>query len=97
MGCGSTKLQKSPSTGLSFLEMVDMVFRTCTTEEVLHSAGIARRNEVVHRGPFLDPNILVQRARIAMEEFVGLVKVNKITGGQTRVDEVQKWSVPSPG
>jgi ribonuclease HI len=82
--------------------MVDMVFRTCTTEEVLHSAGIARRlwlrrNEVVHRGPFLDPNILVQRARIAMEEFVGLVKVNKITGGQTRVDEVQKWSVPSPG
>lgn len=62
---GSTKLQKSPSIGMSFLEIVDVIFKNCTTGEILHFAGIARllwlrRNEVVRGGPFLNPNVLVQ-------------------------------------
>jgi hypothetical protein len=71
---GPNELQKSTGEGSEFLQVAEDVFAKCSEETVAQFAGIARRiwlrrNEVVHEGVFLHPNILVQRSMQAFEDF----------------------------
>ena len=69
------KFQKSSSCGSTFRPMVIELFQTCDDAELSLFAGIARwvwfrRNKVIHGGLFTHPNVLVQKAREALEDFL---------------------------
>jgi hypothetical protein len=99
---GSIKFQKISNKGNDFLAIVEEMFSKCQPEELRHFAGIVRRmwlrrNEVVHGGPFLHPNLPVQNAVHAAEEFAELSQIGKQKLGDRRKADGQKWCAPSPG
>jgi hypothetical protein len=75
------KFQKSSSWGLTFRQVVIEVIRDCDDEAISLFAVIARRiwfrrNEVIHGGLFFHPNVLVQRAKEAVEDFDAANKIS---------------------
>ena len=73
-GGSRRKVQKSAFDGPSFGGVVEEIFKRCDEEEIHLFAGTARRvwlwrNDVVHRGPFLNPMVLVQQANDALSDF----------------------------
>jgi hypothetical protein len=97
----NVKFQKCSSSSMRFIEVVEEIFRKCQTEEVHQFAGIVRRlwlkqNEIVHGGPFQHPNLLLQHAVSAAEEFAAIhVTTNQLKNRWT--EACQKWRAPTPG
>lgn len=71
---GIVKFQKSHFTGPGFLQVVEGVFSKCGQEEMALFAGLARRiwlrrNNVLHGGSFSHPNVIMQLATRALDDF----------------------------
>ncbi|XP_059441991.1 uncharacterized protein LOC132174335 [Corylus avellana] len=71
---GCIKFPKSCLEGPSFLQVVEGMLKSCDQMEFAQFANIARRiwlwrNEMIHGGDFLHPNILIQQATRAVNLF----------------------------
>ncbi|XP_059436152.1 uncharacterized protein LOC132169081 [Corylus avellana] len=71
---GCIKFQKSHFEGPSFLQVVEGMLKSWDQMEFAQFANIARRiwlrrNELIHGGVFLNPNLLIQQAIRAVTLF----------------------------
>jgi hypothetical protein len=58
---------------------------------------LLRRNETVHGGPFQHPNLLLQRAVSAAEEFAAFHHVITTQPRDIGMEACQKWRAPALG
>lgn len=94
--CGR-KLQKSSFGGPSFCHVAEEIFKRCEVAEINIFVGLVRKiwfrgNTVVHGGPFLHPNLMVQQAEEAAAAFASVQTTGSITEPRPSQD---KW-VPPP-
>ncbi|XP_059436088.1 uncharacterized protein LOC132169016 [Corylus avellana] len=97
-GCGR-KLQKSSFGGPSFCHVAEEIFKRCEVAEINIFVGLARkiwfrRNTVIHGGPFLHPNLMVQQAEEAAAVFASVQTTGSITEPRPSQD---KWVAPPLG
>lgn len=96
------KFQKSNFTGPRFLQVVECMFRKCDNEEMTLFAGLARciwlrRNDVLHRGIFSHPQVILSQATQALDDFKK-AQVDRDDDMQNREYQwLSYWMAPSSG
>jgi ribonuclease HI len=101
-GAGSVKFQKAVFDGPDFMKVVEGMFERCDENEFQIFVGIARRlwlrrNEVVHGGRFVHPNVVVQQTITAVRNYQEIVAKGQQHGVINSLDSSGKWQAPPPG
>jgi hypothetical protein len=96
---GLRKLQKSSLGGPTFWHVMEEMCKTCTEEELRFFTRLARnlwfrRNDFLHGGPFMHPDILVQQVLMAMFDFS---EANAMSRSVPQPKQGDKWKAPIQG
>ena len=95
-------LQKSHYYGPEFLQVVEGIFRKCGQEDCAIFAGLARRiwvkcNEVLHRGQFTQPSVIIQLVHKSREEFRLARENDKVPNSESSSPASVGWMAPALG
>ena len=93
------KLQKLPTDGMDFLQIVEKVFERCNLEEIQQFVGITsriwlHRNDVVYGRAFVHPNVLVQGALRSIDDFVSANATDVVNQPSAVVPNPVRWIAP---
>lgn len=99
---GPVKFQKCSTTRSSFIKVAEKFFLTCSAMELRLFTGLARRlwlrrNDLIHGGSFVPPEIIFSQATRAMEDFQVAQEGISTIVPSTSLVVLSRWEALSPG
>jgi hypothetical protein len=99
---GPVKFQKCSTAGSSFIEIAEKFFLTCSAKELGLFTRLARRlwlrrNDLIHGGLFVPPEIIFSQATRAMEDFQAAQEGVPTIVPSSSLGVLSRWEAPSPG
>ena len=99
IGCRVRVFQKRYFEGPRFLTVAEEMLSLCDTKEFALFVGIARRiwlrrNEVIHGGPFLHPNVIIQKTLRVMEDRQAITDNHKKEHSISAINIAAAWKAP---